>query len=66
MTEREMAAAWFDVMPKSLKLLYIAKNPDCESVMRHYRSWNTKQLTFYDMLTSTQHLLVREHEKLYP
>lgn len=64
MTEREMTAAWFDVMPKSLKLLHIAKNPECDGVMHHYREWDVKALTFYDMLSSTQRVLIKSFNEL--
>ena len=66
MTERDMVAAWFDPLPKTLKLLHIAKNPDCEGVMHHYREWDVNALTFWDMLTSTQRVLIKSFNELRP
>ena len=66
MTEREMVAAWFDPMPKALKLMYIASNPECEGVMHHYREWDVTALTFYDMMGTTQHVLIKSFHQLRP
>ena len=66
MTEREMTAAWFDVLPKSLKLLYIANNPEYDEVMHHYRDWDVKELAFYAMFPSTQRVLIKSFYELRP
>jgi len=66
MTEREMVSEWFDPMPKTLKLLYIASDPNCESVMHHYAEWDVKALHFYDMMGTTQRCLVKAWKELRP
>lgn len=66
MTERDLTAQWFDPMPKSLKLMYIASNPECDGGMHHYQDWDVKALTFYDMMSTTQRVLIKAFKELRP
>jgi hypothetical protein len=66
MTIARITAEWFDKMPKHLKLLHIASNPECTSVMHHYRTWDVNALTFDDMMSSTQRRLMTAYRNRTP
>jgi hypothetical protein len=56
-TEREITRAWFDGMPKSIKLLLIALNPEEEgNIGEHYSHWDNRKIQYNDFTRET-----REH-----
>ena len=66
MSIETLTAGWFDKMPKGLKLLHIAANIECTSVMHHYEEWDVDALTFDDMISSTQRILMTAYRNRTP
>jgi len=66
MSIETLTAGWFDKMPKGLKLLHIAANIECTSVMHHYKEWDVNALTFDDMISSTQRILMTAYRNRTP
>jgi len=65
-TEREKAREWFNPMPKALKLLYIALDPEIADVLHHYKEWDARKMEFREFCGSTQRVIVKAYAEKHP
>ena len=63
---REVTVEWFNPMPKSLKLLFIAEDKESQEMMEHFKSQDTKHITFRNMYGSCQRMLIRTYMEQHP
>jgi len=58
---RDKTVEWFNEMPKALKLLYIAGDKDSQEMLEHFKTQDTRFLTFRNMYGSCQRMLIRAY-----
>jgi len=63
---RKVTVEWFNPMPKSLKLLFIAEDKESQEMMEHFKSQDTKHITFRNMYGSCQRMLIRTYMEQHP